>query len=93
MAGGHGRDRSGSLLGKLTSRELEVLDLVAQGRSNLAICQRLRLSPKTVEAHVRSLFTKLELQPHPDEHRRVMAVVTYLGHRQLAGKHITLLQC
>lgn len=68
-------------LDRLTSRELQVLDLMAQGYSNLAIRERLGLSPKTVEAHVRNLFAKLELEPRPDEHRRVMAAVTYLGHR------------
>jgi DNA-binding NarL/FixJ family response regulator len=69
------------LLDRLTDRELQVLDLLAHGCSNLAIRQRLGLSPKTVEAHVRNLFTKLELEQRPDEHRRVLAAVTYLGHR------------
>ncbi|WP_051385835.1 haloacid dehalogenase-like hydrolase [Actinokineospora inagensis] len=73
--------RGRGCLSKLTHRELQVLDLLARGCSNLAICGRLRLSPKTVEAHVRNLFTKLELPPRPDEHRRVLAAVTYLGHR------------
>jgi DNA-binding NarL/FixJ family response regulator len=73
--------QSRSLLDRLTGRELQVLDLMAQGYSNLAIRQRLGLSPKTVEAHVRNLFTKLDLEQRPDEHRRVMAAVTYLGHR------------
>jgi DNA-binding NarL/FixJ family response regulator len=73
-----------SKLGKLSQRELQVLDLIAHGRSNLGICRDLRLRPKTVEAHVRSLFTKLELQDRFDEHRRVMAAVTYYGH----GPHL-----
>lgn len=72
---------SRSPLDRLTGRELQVLDLLARGCSNLAIRQRLGLSPKTVEAHVRNLFTKLELEQRPDEHRRVMAAVTYLGHQ------------
>jgi DNA-binding NarL/FixJ family response regulator len=66
-----------TLLRKLSERERQVLELVAKGRSNLAICERLRLRPKTVEAHLRNLFTKLELEQRPDEHRRVMAAVTY----------------
>ena len=73
--------RSRSLLDRLTDRELQVLDLIARGCSNRAIREWLGLSPKTVEAHVRNVFTKLELEQRPDEHRRVMAAVTYLGHR------------
>jgi serine/threonine-protein kinase len=65
------------LIERLSEREGEVLELLAQGRSNLAIGRLLGLSPKTVEAHVRTLFLKLELEPGPDENRRVMAVVTY----------------
>lgn len=74
-------ERRAGLLDRLTGREMQVLDLMAQGYSNLAISERLRLSPKTLEAHVRNLFTKLELEQRPDEHRRVKAAVTYLGHR------------
>jgi DNA-binding NarL/FixJ family response regulator len=66
-----------TLLRTLSERELQVLELVANGRSNLAICECLRLRPKTVEAHLRNLFTKLQLEQRPDEHRRVMAAVTY----------------
>jgi serine/threonine-protein kinase len=62
----------------LSDREREVLDLMAQGRSNSAIGRALFLSEKTVEAHVRHVFTKLGLQPTPDGHRRVLAVVTVL---------------
>jgi serine/threonine-protein kinase len=64
----------------LSSREREVLGLMAEGRTNLAIGQQLGLSAKTVEAHVRSLFVKLGLEPGPGEHRRVLAVVAYLTH-------------
>lgn len=74
--------RSDALLARLSDREMQVLALVAEGSSNLAIGRRLRLRPKTVEAHVRSLFTKLELEPRPDEHRRVLAAVTYLHGRR-----------
>jgi DNA-binding NarL/FixJ family response regulator len=62
----------------LTERELEILDLMAQGRSNLAIGESLFVAPKTVESHVRSIFLKLDLLPAPDDHRRVLAVLTYL---------------
>jgi HAD superfamily hydrolase (TIGR01490 family) len=72
--------RHGAVLAKLSDRELEVLRLIADGRSNLAICHELRLRPKTVEAHVRSLFAKLGLENRRDEHRRVMAAVTYFRH-------------
>jgi DNA-binding NarL/FixJ family response regulator len=51
---------------------------MAERRSNQGICDRLFLSPKTVEAHVKHIFTKLGLEESPDEHRRVLAVLTYL---------------
>ncbi|MBX6766741.1 MAG: HAD-IB family hydrolase [Actinomadura rubrobrunea] len=72
--------RTSALLGRLSDREMEVLELIARGRSNRGICRALRLRPKTVEAHVRSLFTKLGLDNRMDEHRRVMAAITYFGH-------------
>jgi DNA-binding NarL/FixJ family response regulator len=52
--------------------------MMAEGRSNQAICQRLFLSPKTIETHVSSIFAKLALAPASDNHRRVLAVLTYL---------------
>jgi DNA-binding NarL/FixJ family response regulator len=70
--------RSDGPLADLTPRELEVLGLMAEGRSNGAICARLFLSPKTVESHVNSIFLKLRLLPAPDDHRRVRAVLAYL---------------
>jgi DNA-binding NarL/FixJ family response regulator len=73
-----GRRRTRSPLDDLTDREREVLAVMAEGRSNQAIGQRLYLSPKTVEAYVRSLFTKLGLHQGADDNRRVLAVLTYL---------------
>ena len=62
----------------LTEREREVLALMAEGRSNGAISEKLFLSKKTVEAHVRSIFVKLDLAVSPDDDRRVLAVLTML---------------
>jgi DNA-binding NarL/FixJ family response regulator len=73
-----GRRRKHSPLDDLTAREREVLEVMAEGRSNQAICQRLHLSPKTVEAYVRAVFTKLGLHQGSDDNRRVLAVLAYL---------------
>ncbi|RSM50848.1 DNA-binding response regulator [Amycolatopsis balhimycina DSM 5908] len=73
-----GRQRTRSPLDELTDRERDVLKVMAEGRSNQAICQRLYLSQKTVEAYVRSVFTKLGLHQGADDNRRVLAVLTYL---------------
>jgi DNA-binding NarL/FixJ family response regulator len=62
----------------LSTREREVLALLAEGRSNASISAKLFLSPKTVEAHVGHLFTKLGLEDSPDDHRRVLAALIYL---------------
>ena len=69
-------------LAKLTSREQETLELMAQGKSNQAICDALRLNAKTVEGHVSSVFMKLGLLPEPDLHRRVLAVLAYVRARE-----------
>jgi serine/threonine-protein kinase len=65
-------------LDELTSRECEVLALMAEGRSNKGICDRLFLSPKTVEAHVKHIFMKLGVTASTDDHRRVLAVLASL---------------
>ncbi len=72
------RRRRRDLVGELTERERGVLSLMAEGRSNSAIGASLHLSQKTVEGHVRSIFMKLQLEPADEDHRRVLAVVTYL---------------
>ncbi len=72
------RARPARQLAELTEREREVLALMAEGRSNKAICARLFLSPKTIEAHVKHIFMKLGIDESADDHRRVLAVLAYL---------------
>jgi DNA-binding NarL/FixJ family response regulator len=75
-----GRPRQGhNPLEELTDREREVLAQMAQGRSNKAIAQRLFVTEHTVEKHVKNIFGTLRLPQSPDDHRRVLAVVTYLN--------------
>ena len=73
------RARRRNPLDILTDREQQVLSLMAQGRSNHAIARTIFVTDKTVEAHVRGIFTKLNLPTAADDHRRVLAVVTYLS--------------
>ena len=74
------RSRAADPLDELTSREREILTLIAEGRSNQGICQALWLSPKTVETHIRSVFSKLDIPTTSEDNRRVLAVLTYLRH-------------
>jgi DNA-binding NarL/FixJ family response regulator len=80
------RPRRANRLDALTGRERSVLKLMAEGRSNHAIASRLYLSEKTVEAHVRSIFTKLDLTLSCDDHRRVLAVLQYLRSRAVSSE-------
>jgi DNA-binding NarL/FixJ family response regulator len=72
------RRRADSPLDALSPRELEVLGLMAEGRSNAAIAARLVLTVGAVEKHVANILTKLRLPPSSEDHRRVLAVLTYL---------------
>ena len=73
-----GRKRSLDLIEALTDRERSVLALMAEGRSNDAIASTLKISPKTLEAHIGTIYSKLELEPAGGDHRRVLAVLNYL---------------
>jgi len=73
-----GRRRTGPL-DELTPREREILALMAEGRSNHAIAEQLVITERAVEKHVTSIFAKLNLPATPDDHRRVLAVLTYLN--------------
>ena len=73
-----GRPRRHSPLDELTRREREILGLMAEGRSNSGIAESLGLELKTVEGHVGQIFGKLGLEPQAEDHRRVLAVLTFL---------------
>jgi DNA-binding NarL/FixJ family response regulator len=72
------RRREQNALDRLTERERHVLTLMAEGRSNSAIARTLYLGEKTVESHIASVMTKLDLEPTPDNNRRVLAVLTWM---------------
>jgi DNA-binding NarL/FixJ family response regulator len=72
------RDNRGPL-SELTPRELEVLTLMAEGRSNSGIGVELGISSSAIEKHVKQIFAKLDLPPAGEDHRRVLAVLAYLG--------------
>jgi DNA-binding NarL/FixJ family response regulator len=72
------RHREQDPLEELSQREREVLELMAEGRSNHAIADRLVISERAVEKHVTSIFSKLRLPPAEEDHRRVLAVLTFL---------------
>jgi len=74
-----GRRRSDDPLSSLTPREREVLELMAEGRSNNGIAERMVVTERAVEKHVTSIFGKLNLPPAAEDHRRVLAVLAYLG--------------
>jgi DNA-binding NarL/FixJ family response regulator len=73
-----GRQTSRDQLTALTDREQTVLALMAEGRSNGAIARALVLNDKTIESHIARIFSKLDLPQQPDDHRRVLAVLTWL---------------
>jgi DNA-binding NarL/FixJ family response regulator len=66
-------------IASLSAREREILDLLAQGRSNVAIAEQLHLAIRSVEKHVTAIFTKLDLPQAKGDHRRVLAVLRYLN--------------
>jgi DNA-binding NarL/FixJ family response regulator len=73
------RDPGDGLLAALSPREREVLALMAEGRSNAAIAQRLVITERAIAKHTASIFLRLGLQPSDDDNRRVLAVLAYLG--------------
>jgi DNA-binding NarL/FixJ family response regulator len=79
VAGLLNASRHTSALGALTAREHDVLALMAEGRSNSAIADRLVVSERAVEKHISNIFSKLGLPPSDSDHRRVLAVLAYLG--------------
>jgi DNA-binding NarL/FixJ family response regulator len=73
-----GRARRDDPIDELTPREREVLELMAEGRSNNAIAEHMTVTERAVEKHVTSIFGKLGLAPAPEDHRRVLAVLAFL---------------
>jgi DNA-binding NarL/FixJ family response regulator len=79
------RRREHDPLSDLTTREMEVLALLAEGRSNQAISEQLAIAGKTVETHVNAILSKLGLEPAAEDNRRVLAVLSYLRRRMVSG--------
>jgi len=73
------RNSGDRALASISPREREVLSLMAEGRSNVAIAQRLVITERAVAKHTASIFLRLDLQPSDDDNRRVLAVLAYLG--------------
>lgn len=81
------RQAARSRLAELTERERSVLALMAEGRSNRAVARQLVVSEKTLETHIASIFSKLDLLPEPDDHRRVLAVRAWLSDQAEQDQH------
>jgi DNA-binding NarL/FixJ family response regulator len=79
--------RADDPLRSLTTREREILEVAAQGRSNTAISAQLFITERTVETHMRSIFRKLQIDESTHHHRRVLAVLTYLTHQPTPSPH------
>lgn len=73
-----GRHRDDDPLAELTPREREVLELMAEGRSNHGIATKLVVTEQAVEKHIRNIFQKLHIDSGPEDHRRVLAVLAFL---------------
>jgi len=80
------RNSGDNALGTLSPREREVLGLMAEGRSNAAIAQRMFITERAVAKHTASIFLRLRLQPSDDDNRRVLAVLAYLSADQPAAQ-------
>jgi DNA-binding NarL/FixJ family response regulator len=85
LVAGHARGE-GSKLSRLTPRELEILGLIAEGRSNGAVAGSLVLTKRAVERHINAIFSKLELRESDDVHRRVTAALLYLAGNDGSGE-------
>jgi DNA-binding NarL/FixJ family response regulator len=74
----HARDGGGGVFADLTPREREVMELMAEGKTNAAIARAMVVQPGAVEKHISSIFSKLDLPASDDDHRRVLAVLAFL---------------